>query len=146
MAKKSTLRCIFEDLVNALSETIQSKCIFLKDRPNVKEGSTPMAKFCVIDLPVSISDYVIGGRNTLVNTTGVIYLFTQARSNNTLDLNVTGDFAESVKSLFPIKGNYVVAAKPVIRLRGADEYGYQVVSITFNLHSRWGAIENQNNV
>lgn len=146
MAKKSTLRCIYEDLVTALSGIIQSKYIFLKDRPNIKEGSTPMAKFCVIDLPISISDYVVGGRNTLITTEGVIYLFTQARSNNTLDLNVTGDFADDVTDLFPIKGNYVVASKPIIRLRGADEYGYQVVAISFSLHSRWGAIEKQKNV
>ncbi len=145
MAKKSTLRCIFEDLVTALSTIIPKKYIFLQDRPNVKSGDAPMEKFCVISLPVSIDDYVVGNKKTLLKTSGVIYLFTQARNNNTLDLNATGDLADSIESLFPIKGAYCVASHPTLTLNGADEYGYQVAIYTFNLRCRWKAFNKEEN-
>lgn len=142
MAKKSTLRCVFEDLVTDLSAVIPKNRIFLQDRPNIKQGDTPMEKFCVISLPVSINDYVIGKKKTFLNTAGVLYLFTQARSNNTLNLNAS-DFIDDVVNRFNIKGTYCVASDPSLRLTGADEYGYQVATITFNLRCRWNAFKQE---
>lgn len=144
MAKKSTLRCIFGDLVEGLSSAFPKNRIFLQTRPNVKQGDTPMEKFCVISLPVSINDYVVGNEKTLLNTAGVIYLFTQARSNNTLNLNAS-DLADDVEKLFPIKGTYCVASNPSLRLNGADEYGYQVATYTFDLRCRWNAFNQGEN-
>jgi hypothetical protein len=143
MAKKSTLRCVFDDLVTDLTATLSKNRIFLQNRPNVKSEGAPMEKFCVISLPVSINDYVVGNERTLLETAGVFYLFTQARSNNTLNLDAS-DFIDDVMKRFPIKGTYCVASNPSLRLNGADEYGYQVAIITFDLRCRWKAFNEEN--
>lgn len=141
MAKKSVLYMIFSDLVNTLKGVIDKKLIFLQDRPNVGEKDTPMSKFAVIDLPIEISDYVIGNKKTYLTTSGVFYLFTAATKQNTLDANATGDFLDSVLSLFPINASCCTATNPVIRLRGSDGMGYQVTTITFDLLCKWRAFE-----
>ena len=86
MAGVSTLNSVFGDLVDALSSVIDSSLIFLNDRPDVTDKDKPMKKFCVINLPISINDYVIGGEKTMLNTAGIMYLFVKSRKNNTLDL------------------------------------------------------------
>ena len=141
MAKKSVIYSIYADLVNAMKNVIETKYVFLKDRPHFKEGEVPMPKFAVIDLPVSIRDYVIGERKTMLTSSGVFYLFTQARSNNTLDVNATGEFVDSVVELFPIVGDKSVATNPVVRMTGSDGQGFQVCTITFDLRCKWGAFE-----
>lgn len=141
MAKKSTLYHIYSDLVNAMKSVVETKYIFLKDRPNIKEDDVPMQKFVVIDLPTSIRDYVIGGRKTLLETSGVFYVFVQARSNKTLDVNATGEFIDSIVNLFPISGDNCVATNPSVRMTGSDGFGFQVTTITFDLRGRWGVFE-----
>ena len=141
MAKKSVLYNLYADLLNPLKTVIEAKYIFLKDRPTIKESDAPMAKFAVIDLPVSIEDFVIGNKKTYLTTAGVFYLFVQARNNGTLDVNATGDFTDSVVDLFPIKGTYCSAANPVVRMTGSDGQGFQVVTITFDLQCKWRAFE-----
>ncbi len=141
---KSVLYNIYNDLVNAVKTIVDSKYIFLKDRPNTNGNTQPMAKFVVIDLPLGIEDYVIGKKKkTMLSTSGVLYLFTQARSNGTLNINTTGDFTDDVESLFPIKGQYISATKPKVLLKGSDGDGYQVVSISFDLRCRWEAFAEQ---
>ena len=141
MAKKSVLYNLYADLLNAMKTVVDSKYVFLKDRPNVKNGDTPMSRFAVIDLPVSIDDYVIGNKKAYLTTSGVFYLFTQARNNGTLDVNAAGDFTDDVVSLFPINGDYCSAASPVVQMRGNDGLGFQVVTITFDLQTKWRAFE-----
>ena len=133
---KSTLYKFYNDLVAAIKPIVGNKYIFLKDRPKMKEGETPMEKFIVIDLPISIEDYVVGNNKTYLTTSGVFYLFTQAKSNGTLDVNAMGELTESVVGLFPISGDYVVASNPVVRMNGSDGLGFQVTTITFDLHTR----------
>lgn len=137
---KSVLYNIYADLTNAMKTVVDGKYVFLKDRPKNSGGdeyAAPMPKFAVIDLPVSIDDYVIGNKKTMLTTSGVFYLFVQARSNGTLDVNAAGDFTDSVVSLFPIKGNCCSATKPVVRMTGNDGQGFQVVTITFDLITNW---------
>lgn len=141
MAKKSVLYNIYADLLNAMKIVVESKYIFLKDRPKTNDGDAPMAKFAVIDLPVSIDDYVIGNKKTMLTTSGVFYLFVQARNNGTLDVNATGDFTDGVVALFPIKGNCCSATNPIVRMTGNDGQGFQVVTITFDLITNWKAFE-----
>lgn len=139
----STLYCIFSDLVAAMKTVVEGKYVFLKDRPNVTDDA-PMSKFVVIDLPLTIRDYVIGSRRTMLETDGILYAFVQSRSNATLDVNATGDFVDSIVSLFPISGTYCVATNPRVRLMGGDGQGFQVTTITFDLRSRWGVFNNDN--
>lgn len=140
MAQKSTIYNMYNDLVTAVRNVIEKKYIFLKDRPTNVNEESPMEKFVVIDLPVTISDYVIGNRKTYLTTSGVMYLFVQARSNSSLDVNSMGDFVDSIVDLFPIKGKYVTAVKPVVRLSGSDGHGFQVAVVYFDLRSKWGAL------
>ena len=141
MAKKSVLYSVYSDLVHAMKTVVDSKYVFLKDRPNTKEGELPMSKFAVIDLPVTINDYVAGNSKTMLTTSGVFYLFTQSRSNGTLDVNITGDFVDAVLDLFPISGTSCVASNPVVRMTGNDGQGFQVCTVTFDLRCRWGVFE-----
>ena len=67
---KSVLFNIYGDLTSAMKTVIGAKYIFLKDRPKIEQNDTPMAKFAVIDLPVSIDDYVIGNNKTMLTTSG----------------------------------------------------------------------------
>ena len=143
MAKKSVLFNIYNDLTEAMKTVVAAKYIFLKDRPKIGSDDTPMAKFAVIDLPVSIDDFVIGNKKTYLTTAGGFYLFVQARKNGTLDPNAVGDFTDNVVGLFPIKGQYCSAANPMVQLTGSDGQGFQVVTITFGLQCKWKAFEEE---
>jgi hypothetical protein len=141
MAKKSVIASIYTDLVTSMKTVVGAKYIFLKDRPKTKDEDSPMAKFAVIDLPIGIDDYVIGNKKTMLTTSGVFYLFVQSRNNGTLDVNATGDFADDVVALFPIKGECCSAANPVVRMTGNDGQGFQVVTISFDLLTKWKVFE-----
>lgn len=138
---KSTLYNIFSDLVTALGTVMESKYIFLNERPKMSDGGTPMEKFVVVSLPVSIDDYVIGNRKTYLTTSGVFYLFARSRSNDTLNVNMTGELVDDVTGLFPISGTCAVASNPVVRMTGSDGMGFQVTTVTFDLRSRWRAFD-----
>ena len=133
---KSTLYNIYNDLVKAVKPIVGNKNVFLKDRPKTNGDEVPMSKFVVVDLPVSIGDYVIGSKKTYLTTSGVYYLFTQSRKNDTLDINATGELVDSVFDLFPISGDYVVASNPVVRMGGSDGMGFQVTTVTFDIHTK----------
>lgn len=136
MAEKSTIFKIYSDLVTAVKAVIEQKYIFLKDRPNIKEDASPMKRFIVIDLPVTIRDQVIGNERTLLDSSGVFYLFVQARSNQTLDVNAAGDFVDAVCGIFPIRGECCVATNPNVQMRGTDGQDFQVITITFDIRTR----------
>lgn len=138
---KSVLYNIFNDLTKAVKNVVEARYIFLQDRPDTSKEDTPMQKFVVVSLPLGIEDYVIGNKKTLLNTDGVFYLFTQARSNNTLNINTMGDFVDQIVNLFPIVGEYCTAANPVVRLSGSDNLGYQVSTITFDIQTKWKAFD-----
>lgn len=143
MAKKTVLFSIFSDLVNALKGVVESKYIFLTNRPKVSDSAEPMKKFIVVDLPVSISDFCIGKKKRLLTTTGVFYLFAQARKNSTLDANAMSSFVDDVESLFPIIGTCCSASDPVVRMTGSDNEGFQVTTITFDLQTKWRVFEDE---
>lgn len=140
MAGKSVLYNIIKDLVEAMTPVIGRKYIFL-DRPNTSDKDKPMSMFAVIDLPAGIEDFVIGTKKTYMTTAGIIYLFVHAKKDGTLELEDTGDITDKVINLFPIKGKYCSATKPVVRLSGNDGHGYQVVTITFDLQTKWRAFD-----
>ena len=141
MEKKSTLYNIYNDLVSAVKPIVGAKYVFLKDRPKTNDGNVPMDKFIVVDLPLRIDDYVIGNKKTYLTTSAVFYLFTQARKNDTLDINAMGGLVDSIVDLFPISGTYVVASNPVVRMTGSDGMGFQVTTVTFDLHCKWRAFD-----
>ena len=138
---KSPLYNIYNDLVAAVKTVVPAKYIRLKDRPKIGDGDTMAQQMAVIDLPLTIRDYVIGNEKTMLETNGIIYLFVQSKKDYTMDVTPMGDIIDKVTNLFPIKGDYCVGTNPDIRLLGDDGEGFQVAMITFNLRCRWMAFE-----
>ena len=132
---KEPLKLIFTDLVSALSTKIDPELIYLGNRPNITEGST-MTKFVMVSLPASIEDIAIGRKKFVLDTTGVFYLFQKAKKDTTLNLNATSSFVSDIEGLFPIRGEVCGASDPTVLMRGADENGFQVITITFSLQTR----------
>lgn len=136
MGEMTTIAKFYDDLVNALKTVIDEKYIYPSNRPNVGKSDTTMDRFVVIDLPDVISDIAIGNRNYLLHTSGIISLFVKSKRDNTLNVNTTSDFIDSVMRLFPVSGTYIAAVNPHLLMRGSDGYGYQVTEISFDLHTK----------
>ena len=137
MAKKSTIAKMYDDLVNALDGIVERKYIFPGGRPDIKEPELEtMKKYIVVELPVAIEDYAVGNHKFHLTTTGVIYLLSKAKKNRTFNVNVLSDFTEEVTDKFPICGQYIAATNPVVLMNGLDEFGYQIVTISFDIHNK----------
>lgn len=136
MAEKSTIAKMYDDLVNALDGVVERKFIFPGGRPDIKEADLEqMKKYIVIELPVQISDMAVGNKKFHLTTTGVFYLLSVAKKNKTFNVNMLSDFTEEVTDTFPIRGSYITATNPVVLMNGMDEFGYQVVTVTFDIHN-----------
>lgn len=137
MAEKTTIAKMYDDLVNALDGIVERKFIFTGGRPDIKDADLEtMPKYIVVELPVAIDDMVVGNHKFHLTTTGVFYLISKSKKNRTFNVNTLSDFIEEVTDLFPISGEYFAAVNPVVLMRGMDEFGYQLVTITFDLHSK----------
>lgn len=137
MAEKSTIAKMYDDLVNALDGIVERKYIFPGGRPNIKEADLEtMKKYVVIELPVGIEDTVFGNSKFHLTTTGVFYLISADKKNRTFNVYALSDFTEEVTDLFPIRGEYIAATNPSVLMRGMDEFGYQIVTITFDIHNK----------
>ena len=137
MAERTTIAKIYGDLVNGINGIVEPKYIFLGGRLDIKDvDSETMKKFIVIELPTNIEDIAVGNHKFHLTTEGVMYLISEAKKNRTFNINSISDFTEEVSSRFPICGDYIAAANPSVLLRGIDEYGYQIVTITFDIHTK----------
>ena len=137
MAKKSTISLMYDDLVNAVDGIVERKLIFMGGRPDIKEADLEkMKKYIVIELPVGISDIAVGKSKFMLTTTGVFFLVSQAKKNRTFNVNTLSDFVEEVTDKFPISGAYITAVNPVVRMTGTDEFGYQIATVTFDVHTK----------
>lgn len=136
MAPKTTIAKMYDDLMNALDGIVERKYIFAQ-RPDIKEADLEtMTKYIVVELPVRISDMVVGKNKFHLTTTGVFYLISKAKKNRSFNVNSLSDFAEEVSDLFPISGEYIAATNPIVLTSGVDEFGYQIVTITFDIHNK----------
>ena len=137
MAEKSTIAKMYNDLVNALDGIVEKKYIFLGGRPDIKDADLEtMKKYIVIELPVNIEDIAFGKNKFHLVTTGVMFLISEAKKNRTLNVNSLSDFTEEVTDRFPVSGEYIAATNPSVLMRGMDEYGYQIVTVTFDVHTK----------
>lgn len=137
MAQKSTIAKIYDDLINALDGIVERKLIFPGGRPDIKEPDLEtMPKYIVVELPVNIEDYAVGNHKFHLTTTGVFYLLSKAKKNRTFNVNSLSDFTEEVTDRFPIKGEYIAATNPIVLMSGTDEFGYQLVTISFDVHTK----------
>lgn len=136
MAEKTTIAKMYDDLVNAIDGIVERKYIF-NQRPDIKEAELEtMTKYVVIELPVRISDMAVGNHKFHLTTTGVFYLISKAKKNRTFNVNTLSDFTEEVTDRFPIRGEYIAATNPVVLSSGVDEFGYQIVTVTFDIHNK----------
>ena len=137
MAEQSTIAKMYNDLVNALDGIVEKNYIFVGGRPDIKEADLEtMKKYVVIELPVDIEDMVVGNYKFHLTTTGVFYLISAAKKNRTFNVNTLSDFTEEVTDRFPIRGEYITATNPTVLMRGMDEFGYQIVTVTFNVYNK----------
>lgn len=137
MAGKSTIAKMYNDLVNAIGGIVERKFIFVGGRPDIKEADLEkMKKYVVVELPVSIEDAAVGNHKFHLTTTGVFYLISEAKKNRTFNINGLSDFSEAVTDLFPIRGEYIVASNPSVIIQGMDEFGYQIVTVSFDVHNK----------
>ena len=137
MAEKSTIAKMYNDLVNAMEGIVERNFIFPGGRPDIKEADLErMKKYIVIELPVSISDMAVGNHKFHLTTTGVLYLVSEAKKNRTYNVNALSDFTEEVTDRFPISGEYIAATNPTVLANGVDEYGYQIVTVSFDVHNK----------
>lgn len=137
MSGKSTISKMYDDLINALDGIVERKLIFPGGRPDIKEADdSSMKKFIVVEIPTGIEDMVVGNHKFHLTTTGIIYLFTKAKKNKTFNVNTLSDFVEEVTDKFPISGKYIAATNPTVLMNGVDEYGYQIVTVTFGIHNK----------
>lgn len=137
MAEKTTIAKMYDDLVNALDGIVERKYIFPGGRPDIKEADLEtMKKYIVVELPVSISDMAVGSNKFHLTTKGVFYLLSKSKKNKTFNVNTLSDFTEEVTDRFPIRGEYIAATNPTVLMNGMDEYGYQLVTIAFDVHTK----------
>lgn len=136
MAELTTIAKMYNDLVNAIDGVVERKYIF-PQRPDIKEADLEtMNKYVVVELPVRISDMAVGNHKFHLTTTGVFYLISKAKKNRSFNVNTLSDFTEEVTDKFPIRGEYITATNPIVLTSGVDEFGYQIVTITFDIHTK----------
>ena len=136
MAQLTTIAKMYNDLINGLEGVVERKFIF-PQRPDIKEADLDaMPKYIVVEIPVTISDMAAGNHKFHLTTTGVFYLISKAKKNMTYNVNSLSDFTEEVTDRFPIRGEYIAATNPSVLSTGVDEYGYQIVTVTFDIHNK----------
>ena len=132
----ATIAKLYSDLVSALATVVDRECIFLGNRPRFSKEDAKFGRFVVIDIPDAVRDVAIGKHKLMLHTMGILSLFDKSKNDDTLRVNSMSDFIDAVTDLFPISGEYCVAANPIPLINGSDGYGYQVAEISFNLHTK----------
>ena len=113
---------------------------YLIERP--KETPSKMSEFAVIDLPLMLRRPYAGNDDFRYSTTCVIYLFCRAKNDGTPNIDAQSSLARKVFKCFPYKDEVCECVDPNVMLRGADEYGFQITTITFTLRTRINSITN----
>lgn len=114
--------------------------VYLMDRP--KETPSKTTSFAVVDFPVSVVRPYIGNDDFRFATTGVIYIFCRARNDGTPNIDAQTALVRKVTDCFPYKDVTCEFVNPSVLMRGADEYGFQVTTVTFAVRTRINSITN----
>ena len=129
-------------MLNSVVEMLTAKGIktYLSDRP--KETPSKMLEFAVVDLPTTIHRPFVGNDDFRYSTKGAIYLFCRAKNDGTPNIDAQTKLVRKVFACFPFKDSKCECVNPTVLLRGADEYGFQVTTVTFTLRTRINKITN----
>lgn len=122
-----------QEILKTIGKTLSSvvEKYFYLTRPNSISEDT--RSFAVISLPVRFRQRLYGYSAGRLESNGIIYIFSKAKANNTPNIADLTSTVESVEKLFPIKGGTFSCTDPEIQYMGADDYGYQVSRISFNI-------------
>lgn len=138
MAKKALIYLIYNDLVSAV-KGIASKTSLGRPEPI----GSDVASLIVIDIPTEIRSRIKGSYDMSVDCYATFDIFCKSKSDRTLNIGSQSDLTQKVLDVFPINGKAVIASNPTVLLKGFDETGYQVTSISFKLRTKLNARENQ---
>lgn len=135
---KSATYHIFNSVATMLGEV--GVRTYLMDRP--KEVPAKLASFAVIDLPIDIRRPFVGNDDYRFNTKGVIYLFCRAKNDGTPNIDAQTATLRKITDCFPYKDDICECVNPTVLMRGADEYGFQMTTVTFTIRTRINSITN----
>ena len=138
MAKKALIYLIYNDLVSAV-KGIASKTSIGRPEPI----GSDVASLIVIDIPTEIRSRIKGSYDMSVDCYATFDIFCKSKSDRTLNIGSQSNLTQKVLDVFPINGKAVIASNPTVLLKGFDETGYQVTSISFKLRTKLNARENQ---
>ena len=138
MAKKALIYLIYNDLVSAV-KGIASKTSLGRPEPI----GSDVASLIVIDIPTEIRSRIKGSYDMSVDCYATFDIFCKSKSDRTLNIGSQSSLTQKVLDVFPINGKAVIASNPTVLLKGFDETGYQVTSISFKLRTKLNARENQ---
>lgn len=127
MAEMSLTQRILKTVAGVINPVVGIS--YYLTRPN--SFTEEVKHFAVIELPTSFRRTLIGMGDEQKETTGVIWVFSKAKSNNTPNIGDLTTLSESVEKLFPMRGEGFSCIDPDVRYMGADDYGYQVSRISF---------------
>lgn len=89
--------------------------------------------FVVVDVPVRSRNLAHGDDGFLDILIGIVYVFHKCKSDGTPNIDGQTRLVESVRELFPIKGDSCECVRPRYLYDGGDGYGYQVTSLMFDI-------------
>lgn len=138
MAKKSATY----QLLNSVAGMLKS-CnvrVYLLDRP--KEVPSKLNEFAVVDLPLALRRPYVGNDDFRYSTTCVIYLFCRAKNDGTPNIEAQSTLVRKVFECFPYTDSVCECVHPEVLMRGADEFGFQMMTVTFTLRTRINSITN----
>ena len=138
MAEKALIYLIYNDLVSAV-KGIASKTSLGRPEPI----GSDVASLIVIDIPTEIRSRIKGSYDMSVDCYATFDVFCKSKSDRTLNIGSQSNLTQKVLDVFPINGKTVIASNPTVLLKGFDETGYQVTSISFKLRTKLNARENQ---
>lgn len=125
--------------VTAMLKDCGVKC-YLSDRP--KETPSKMTEFAVVSFPVMIRRPFVGYDDYRYSTKGLIYLFCRAKSDGTPNIDKQTALVRKVFEKFPYKDSVCECVSPTVLMQGADDYGFQVTTVTFTLRTKINSITN----
>lgn len=137
---KAPLEIMYEELILFVATFIEIDYIFVGNRPDKVENK--MKEFVVVDIPVEVKDMVVGNTNFSLNTTGLIHVFTKAKSDATLDQVTLYRLVDKIKKGFPLSAEHITATKPRLLPDGYDENGFHIATLSFRLRSKTNAFSN----
>lgn len=124
---------IFKEIVSALNGAGFKK-VFLSNRPSMVDKAVD--SFVVVELPDEIQNTVKGDDEFMCKTTGVIYIFRREKTDGTPNIKDQLDLVQSAYRIFPINSTHTVCTNPSRRLKGSDNNGFQVTTITFDIRTK----------